>query len=101
MVWNPYGDGNLPWRAWEEHYVRYREAAGWFMYLKIYDLPDIGFSVLTLEKYVEIPKSVHWNAVKRIMRYLNHYNILRIKLNSINKNTSRTEDWAHDEEEQK
>ena len=48
----------------------YREAIGSLMYLMVGTRPDIGFAVCTLAKHVQCPGQVHWDAVKRVLRYL-------------------------------
>lgn len=50
--------------------VPYREAIGSLMYLSVVTRPDITFAVSVLSQYLEKPLQVHWNAVKRIFRYL-------------------------------
>ena len=48
----------------------YREAIGCLNYLSQVSRPDITFAVNRLARYCESPKQVHWNAVKRVIRYL-------------------------------
>lgn len=48
----------------------YREAIGCLNYVSIISRPDITFAVNKLARYSDKPKQVHWNAVKRVMRYL-------------------------------
>ena len=40
------------------------------MYLMVGTRPDIAFSVSKLAKYVESPTLLHWNCVKRVLRYI-------------------------------
>ena len=40
------------------------------MYASITTRPDITFAVSTLSQYLENPGEVHWEAVKRVFRYL-------------------------------
>lgn len=48
----------------------YREAIGSLMYLSITTRPDIAFAVNVASRFQANPGQVHWNAVKRIFRYL-------------------------------
>lgn len=48
----------------------YRQAIGCLMYLANCSRPDIIFAVNLLSRYNQDPKECHWEAVKRIFRYL-------------------------------
>lgn len=48
----------------------YREAVGSLIYLAIGTRPDIAFTLSTVSQYLESPDKIHWNAVKRILKYL-------------------------------
>ena len=48
----------------------YREAIGSFMYLSTGTRPDITFVVNCPSRYIEKPAKLHWNAVKRILKYI-------------------------------
>jgi hypothetical protein len=50
--------------------VPYREAIGALLYLSIRTRPDIAVAVCTLAKHVQSPRPLHWEAVKRVLRYL-------------------------------
>jgi hypothetical protein len=50
--------------------VPYREAIGKLMYLSVRSRPDIAVSVGILAKHVQNPRPIHWEAVKRVFRYL-------------------------------
>ncbi len=50
--------------------VPYREAIGSLMYASVATRPDIGFAVSTLSRFLDNPGSAHWEAVKRVFRYL-------------------------------
>lgn len=56
----------------EKHDCPYREAIGSPMYLAVGMRPDILFAVSVSEKYVECPGEIHWNAIKKLPRYLIH-----------------------------
>ena len=48
----------------------YREAIGSLMYASVATRPDISFAVAALSQFLDNPGEVHWEAVKRVMRYL-------------------------------
>jgi hypothetical protein len=50
--------------------VPYREAVGSLMYAAMGTRPDITFGVTTIAQFMDNPGWVHWEAVKRIFRYL-------------------------------
>jgi hypothetical protein len=50
--------------------VLYREVTGKLMYLSFRSRPDIAVSVGILAKHVQNPRPIHWEAVKRVYRYL-------------------------------
>ena len=63
-------DGAPDGRESQEVDVPYREALGCLNYLSQQTRPDIAFAVSFLSRFSESPRLAHWNAVKRIMRYL-------------------------------
>jgi len=48
----------------------YREAIGSLMYATVATCPDIAFTVSTLSQFLSNLGVAHWEAVKRIFRYL-------------------------------
>ena len=50
--------------------VPYREAVGSLMYCAVATRPDIAFAVGIVSQYLDNPGWAHWEAVKRIFRYL-------------------------------
>ena len=50
--------------------VPFRAALGSLMYLAMGSRPDIAFVVLTLAQFTENPGLPHWEALKRVYRYL-------------------------------
>lgn len=48
----------------------YREAVGALLFLSMITRPDIAFAVNAVSQYSANPQKVHWNAVKRILKYL-------------------------------
>src|SRR5712671_1311868 len=52
------------------HDVPYREAVGALNWAALATRPDIAFAVATVARFAANPGPVHWEAVKRIFRYL-------------------------------
>lgn len=50
--------------------IPYREAVGCLMYAAIATRPDISYAVSTLSQFLENPGPAHWEAAKRVFRYL-------------------------------
>jgi hypothetical protein len=50
--------------------VPYREAVGALNWVAVGTRPDIAFAVSQLAQFMENPGRVHWEAVKRVFRYL-------------------------------
>jgi transposase InsO family protein len=50
--------------------VPYREAIGSLMYVSVATCPDITHAVSALSRFLDNPGSTHWEAVKRVFRYL-------------------------------
>jgi hypothetical protein len=48
----------------------YREAIGSLMYAAVATRPDIAFAVSTLSQFLNNPGDLHWEATKRVFRYL-------------------------------
>jgi hypothetical protein len=48
----------------------YREIVGGLMYLSTGSRPDISFTVGLLSRQLDKPSLTHWNAAKRVLRYL-------------------------------
>ena len=48
----------------------YKEAIGSLMYLSTGTRPDITFAVYRASRYMEKPTKLHWDAVKRILKYI-------------------------------
>ena len=51
--------------------IPYRNAVGAMIYAATATRPDIANAVGNVSKFMENPNRTHWNAVKRIFRYLN------------------------------
>ena len=50
--------------------TNYMSAVGSLLYLSTKTRPDIAYAVENVPKYCSKPNNKHWNAVKRIFRYL-------------------------------
>jgi hypothetical protein len=50
--------------------VPYREAIGSLMYAALGTRPDIAFAISLLSQFMQNPGHLHWEAVKRVLRYL-------------------------------
>lgn len=50
--------------------VPYRELIGSLMYLATNSRPDIAYALSYASQHIENPSMMHWNALKRILRYL-------------------------------
>ena len=79
----PYGTPMVPSASYSKHdapsspadiarmrKVPYREAIGSLMYVAVATRPDISFAVSCLSQFLENPGEAHWQAVKRVFRYL-------------------------------
>ena len=58
--------------------VPYREAIGALNWVAVGTRPDIAFVVGQLAQFMESPGKVHWEAVKRVLRYLKGTKDLRL-----------------------
>jgi histone deacetylase 1/2 len=75
--------------------TRYRSVVGALQYLSL-TRPDISFSVNRVCQYMAAPTSVHWSAVKRILRYLRDtidYGLGFIKTGSLLLSAFSDADW--------
>lgn len=63
LIKNNSGEGN-------SSKVPYREAVGSLMFLAIVSRPDIAYAVNSVSKFLNDYDNSHWQAVKRIFRYL-------------------------------
>jgi len=52
--------------------VPYRQLIGSLMYLAIATRPDLAYSVAILSRFLDSPTKEHWNAGKRVLRYLSN-----------------------------
>lgn len=54
----------------ELHNIPYREAVGSLLFVSLVSRPDITYAVRLVSRYLEKHGTPHWQAVKRIFRYL-------------------------------
>ena len=50
--------------------IPYWQAIGSLTWAAVATQPDIAFTVSTLSQFLENPSQIHWEAVKKIFRYL-------------------------------
>lgn len=62
--------------------VPYRELIGSLMYLAIATRPDISFALSYLSQHLENPSVAHWNALKRMLKYIKGTSNYGIKFNA-------------------
>jgi hypothetical protein len=79
----------------------YREAIGALMFLSVRTRPDIAAAVGSLAMYVQKPRLVHWEGVKRVLRYLQGTKNEGLVINSVppaefTLQVSADADWASD-----
>jgi len=58
----------------------YRRLVGLLMYLAIATRPDIALAVQKLSQFMTSYRAIHWNAAKRVLRYLNGTRRLQLRL---------------------
>lgn len=76
----------------------YRATVGSLQYLAL-TRPDISYAVNRLSQYMHIPTSEHWQAAKRLLRYLagtSSHGIFFHRRNNNNLHTFSDADWAGD-----
>ena len=80
----------------------YQSAIGSLMYLMVGTRPDLAFCVGRLAKFVSCPTELHWECVKRVLRYLIHTKELGLVYGGTKADLTPEvfvdADWAGDEE---
>jgi hypothetical protein len=79
--------------------VPYREAVGSLMYLMTCTRPDLASAVGFLSRYLSSPGRRHWEAVQRVLQYVNctrSYGITYRREASVNLHGYCDSDWAGD-----
>ena len=59
--------------------TKYRQAIGRLMYLMVCTRPDIASAIGQVSRFLENPGKLHWEAVKRIFKYLKSTQEVEIK----------------------
>ncbi|XP_057718393.1 uncharacterized mitochondrial protein AtMg00810-like [Arachis stenosperma] len=81
----------------------YRSVIGSLKYLAI-TRPKISYSVNKMAQFVQAPLDVHWQMVKKILRYLSstrHYGLYLKQENSMQIAVYSDSDWARDPDDRK
>jgi hypothetical protein len=84
--------------------IPYREAVGCLMYLMVTTRPDIGYAVQSVSQHTSTPRVVHWEAVKRILKYLRGTVNLGLTLGGKDEPCLKAfadADWANDPSDRK
>ena len=83
----------------------YREAVGKLMYLMVCTRPDIASAVRAVSKHACSHGDVHWQAVKRIMRYLKGTRSMRLRIGGARAPEQligyADADWANDRDDRR
>jgi len=84
--------------------VPYREAIGCMMYIQLATRPDLAYAISMVSRFSNNPGVAHWQAVKRILRYLK--GTKHMKLRFSNKGSDSIvgysdADWAGDWEDRR
>ena len=83
--------------------TRYRSIVGALQYLTI-TRPDLSFAVNRVCQFLHAPTSVHWTAVKRILRYVQHTIGLRMHIQKVLSSfisAFSDADWAGDTDDRR
>lgn len=84
--------------------VPYSEALGSLMYCAMGTRPDIAYSISVLSKYSACPRNAHWEAIKRVFRYLKgtlSKGLFYIKVQDPQLVCYTDADWAGDQDSRK
>lgn len=54
----------------EDFRLQYQSAVGFLMYAMLGTRPDLAYAVSIVSRYASRPNNSHWQAVKRIFRYI-------------------------------
>ncbi|KYN50018.1 Copia protein, partial [Cyphomyrmex costatus] len=77
--------------------IPYRKAVGSLIYIATVSRPDIMFAVSKVSRYLNCYNNTHWNAVKKIIRYLKgtkHYRLVYNKNKDSNIKVYSDADYA-------
>jgi len=81
---------------------RYQSAIGSLMYAMTQTRPDIAYSISVLSRFAHNPNTAHWNALKRVFRYIRGTTDVVIRYGgrpeSLGLQGSSDSDWGGDNE---
>ncbi len=81
---------------------RYQSAIGSLMYAMTQTRPDIAYSISVLSRFAHNPNTTHWNALKRVFRYIKGTTDVIIRYGnrpkSLGLEGSLDSDWGGDNE---
>ena len=81
LVLSGHSDVTLtPEEEFELRDIPYRRLVGLLMYLAIATRPDIALAVQKLSQFMTNFHTVHWNAAKRVIRYVKGTRALQLRL---------------------
>jgi hypothetical protein len=107
-VLNTYNDSIRNRRTSQEENIvkQYGSLVGSLLYAAISTRIDIAHAVHQLSKHMQSPSTAHWNAGKRVLKYLKGSSKYRLKFNGIKDNTMVIEafsdaDWGNDKLDRK
>jgi len=84
--------------------VPYREAIGCMMYAQLATRPDLAYGISVVSRFSNNPGVAHWQAVKRILRYLKGTKDMKLCFSNKDSNSIigySDADWAGDSEDRK
>ena len=82
--------------------VPYRELVGALLYIMVATRPDIAYALSVLCKYMSNPGQPHWQAAKRVLRYLKWTKNVPLKLGGdLVLSTYSDADFAGDQDDRK
>ena len=68
----------------EEGKRRYQAAVGSILYIMHATRPDIAFTIIRLSQFASSPRLIHWEGIKRVLRYLKGTKSLALALGKVN-----------------
>lgn len=84
----------------EKGIAEYRQLVGSLMYLMLGSLPDLCFSVSYFSRFQDCAEMVHWNCLKRVLRYIrgtaSYELVYRRDTNTVPLKGFVDSDWAND-----
>ena len=78
---DPEDDRTVPEQVIEGRQVSYLIIIGSLMYLMLGTRPDLAYAVGTLSRFSAKPKLAHWEAAKRVLRYIQVTKDMELRFN--------------------